>query len=825
MTDTPTSTQQRTLVSADELRWKCDHDTMAFETTAELDPVKGVLGQPTAYDALMFGLQCMAPGQNVYVRGPRGTGRITMVRRLLNQLQPQSDNKRDFCYVHHFARPDHPRLITLPPGQAPQFRRQMIGFAEFLEEGLTKALESEPHVSNRHAIQEALQAEIRKTTEPMEQEIEANGMRLVSVQQGPASQTLILPVVEGEPVPPEQLKLLVSQGKVPEEQWTAYESLLPKYQKQLQETGRRVNQLIRQASEDLRTLNQSVAKTLMQEFLEPLRKQFPGQDVQAFLDEAVDDVIENRLHGEQELDFKILYGVNVVLSHDDDTARPVIEENTPSLLNLLGTVEPEFGPNGMAMSDYRGIRAGALLQADSGYLILDVNELISEPGAWRALMRTLRTGRLEIVPPEVGWMRQSVVTLPEPIEINVRVIMIGDAPTYYRLDAVDPDFRELFKVLADFDSQLPRSSESVNQYATVVAGLSRAESLPPFHRSAVAALAEHGARIVARQDRLTAKFGRIADIAREAAFLAGEDTVIDKHVHEAVRRTKHRASLPSRKFFEMVKNRTIMVETTGEVIGQINGLAVMRSGPLTYGFPARITASIGPGNAGLIDIEGQSRMSGSIHTKGFHILGGLLRNLLRTKHPLAFSASLAFEQSYGGIDGDSASGAEVICLLSALAGVPIKQSMAITGAIDQHGHLEAIGGVNEKIEGFYDVCSYFGLTGDQGVVIPRSNAGDLMLRRDIVEAAEAGRFHVHAVDNIFDALELMTGIPAGQIDEETGAYPEGSLLGQAHDQVEKFWRLTYANPQMKRLADAAEAGQVIVAEPDEPAGPTTSDEQ
>ena len=268
---------------------------------------------------------------------------------------------------------------------------------------------------------------------------------------------------------------------------------------------------------------------------------------------------------------------------------------------------------------------------------------------------------------------------------------------------------------------------------------------------------------------------------------------METHVHKAIQRTKDRASLPSRKFFEMVENRTIMVETDGEVVGQINGLAVMRSGPLTYGFPARITASIGPGNAGLIDIEGRAQMSGSIHTKGFQILGGLLRFLLRMDHPMAFTASLAFEQSYGGIDGDSASGAEIVCLLSALTGCPVKQSMAMTGAIDQHGHLEAIGGVNEKIEGFFDACNYFGLTGDQGVVVPKSNAGDLMLRSDIVAAAEAGQFCVHAVDNIYDAIELMIGVPAGRPDE-SGAYPEGSLLARAQQQVAEYWRKSSASP-------------------------------
>ena len=787
-------TVKRTQIPADELRWKCNLGCLKFETTDEIPLTNQIFGQTTAYEALKFGIECFARKQNVYVRGPRGSGRMTMVRYMLDELEPKCDTKHDYCYVHNFERPDHPRLLSLPPGTGHDFRRSMTNVAIFFETGLEKALESEPHLSKRRAIQEKLKADVEATAEPLDEELEANGMRLVNVQQGPASQTMILPLVDGEPVPPEQLAKLISEEKAPAEQLEKYKAALPKYQQQLQETGRKVNELIRSGHEELREFDQQIARSLAREMLDPISKKFAGDDVKAFFDDIVKDLIENRLEPSEEPEnFKVLYGVNVVHCQEDDGLRPVVVENSPSLLNLLGVVEPKFGPGGMAISDYRGIRAGALMQAANGYLVLDANDLIAEPGAWRALMRTLRTQQLEIVPQEMGFMRQTVVTLPQPVDLNVRVILIGDPQTYYQLDRADPDFRELFKVLADFDSELERNEQTLQQYAAVVSTLCRRESLPAFHRSAVAALAEHGARIVARSERLTARFGRIADIAREAAYVAEGEIVSESHVHEAIKRTKRRASLPSRKFFEMVERRTILVETDGDVIGQINGLAVMRSGALTYGFPARITASIGPGTAGLINIEGRAQMSGSIHTKGFQILGGLLRFLLRTNHPMAFSASIAFEQSYGGIDGDSASGAETICLLSALTGVPIKQSMAITGAVDQRGHLEAIGGVNEKIEGYFDACNYFGLTGDQGVVIPQSNAGDLMLRSDIVAAAEDGSFRVHAVDNIYDAIELMTGMPAGRADE-SGAYPEGTLLAQAQEQIGEYWRKSLASP-------------------------------
>ena len=791
----------KTLVGANDLRWSCDLSSVSFETTAELVGSPAIEGQQTAREAIEFGIKCLAPGQNIYVRGARGTGRIRMVRHLLSEMAPPSKQKRDFCYVHNFSRPEHPRLIELPPGEGPKFKKSMGELAEFAESDLVKALEGEPWSSQRHEIQEAVQGEIKAKMKPLEDALQADGLALVQGQ-GPG-QAGIFPIIEGQPVPMDRLGALVAQQKLTAEAVETIQTKINGYQKQLKDIGREINELIREASTKIRAINEKAASDLVEPWVERIANAYDSKSVKAFLEEVVKDIVEFRIDSEEDPPLKILYGVNVVLTQEDSVTRPVIEESTPNLMNLLGTVEPDFGPNGAAMSDYRGVHAGALLRADEGYLVVDVNDLISEPGAWRSLMRTLRTGMLEIVPPEASWMRQTVVTQPEPIRIHVRVILIGDARTYFQLDHADPDFRELFKILADFDSEIIRDSQGIAAYGRVIAQLCEDEGLPHFHKSGVAALTEHGARIVARTDRLTARFGRIADIAREAAFIADGELVQDTDVKEAVNRTKRRASLPSRKFQEMVNNRTIMVETSGESTGQINGLAVMRSGPLTYGFPARITATIGPGTAGLINIEGRAQMSGTIHTKGFYILGGLLRHLIRTKHPLAFSASIAFEQSYGGIDGDSASGAEMVCLLSALTNTPIKQTMAMTGAIDQHGNIEAIGGANEKIEGFFDACDYFGLTGDQGVVIPKSNAGDLMLRADVVEACRKGKFHIYAVESIHEALTLMTGHDAGTLDDE-GNYPEESLLGKAVEKAHQFWLRTLSSPAQFTRTEPAE---------------------
>ena len=792
-------------LTAEQLRWQCDTSWFDREGQPGSDSVTDVIGQQTARDALTFGILCDAPGQNIYVRGARGTGRRTLVKNLLKELAPKTDGKRDFCYVHHFKNPDRPRLITLGAGQAKAFRKQIHDIAKFIESGLMKALDSEPFASERTQMKAEYQAQIAAISQPLESDLAENEMALVSIQQGNMSVPVIFPLVEGNPVKPEQFQDLIKEGKASQEQLDKFKAMFPEFQKRLQEVGKRVNEVYREGHEAVEQFNERGARSLFYSICEPVVNKFgSGQGVKEFLAEIVDDAIEFRLNAgeEEKIDLVELYGVNIVLTHEPNDHCPVVEESLPSAMNLLGTVEQKIGPGGAASSDYRGIRAGALLNADRGFLILNTEDLISEPGAWHALMRTLRTGRLEIVPPEAGWMRPYVVVQPEPIEIQVRVILIGDVTTYYRLDHSDTDFRELFKVLADFEHELPRDASGVKHYADVVHLLVEQEGLPEFDESAIAALAEHGARIVARGSKLSARFGRIADIAREAAFLcrqASENPVMRDHVEDAVQRTKQRANLPSKNFQEMVAKGTIHVATQGGVVGQINGLAVMRAGPLTYGFPARITSSIGPGRAGLINIEGTASMSGAIHTKGFHILGGLLRYLLKTKHPLAFSASIAFEQSYGGIDGDSASAAEMVCLLSALTDVPIKQGMAITGAVDQHGHVQAIGGVNEKVEGFFDVCAFFGLTGDQGVVIPKSNAADLMLRRDLVEACRDGKFHVYAVDTIHEAIELMTGVPAGEFVD--GSYPPASLLGLAVQKAHEYWTLTLSSPaRMTRIA-------------------------
>ncbi|MHC4939625.1 MAG: Lon protease family protein [Planctomycetota bacterium] len=803
---------------ADQLRWHCDPDSLPFESTAEVESLPGVVGQDSAVAALKFGLEVDAPGQNIFVRGLTGTGRMRLVRRMLEELKPTCDVKQDRCYVHNFSEPDRPRLISLPAGRARAFRRRMHDFSEFLRDQLPEALNADSIKARRESLDRMGTERIKKVTDPFEAALKEAGLALVSIQLGALAQTAIFPVVDGKPVPPEEYENLKAEGKITESEDAELERSREKFQRELESITDEVRKIRRRTAQGIHSINEGTARALMHEAASEILSEFPGEDVQKFLSEVVDDVAENRLGPQADgevFDPVRAYGVNILHENEEDEACPIVVENTPTLNNLLGTIDREWTPRGPMLSDYSMIRGGSLLTADGGYLVLEARDVLGEPAAWKYLMRTLRTGELEIVPAEFGAFYMAPSLKPEPVPIKVRVILIGDAQLYYLLDSYDDDFRNLFKVLADFQTEIPRDPDGIRQYAGAIARMANEERFPHFHKTAVAALLEHGARIAANQGKVTTRASRIVDIGEEAAFLAtkeGADLVRGEHVIQAVERTKQRADLRSRRFRELLHEGTIRVQTDGEMVGQINGLAVIHAGMLTYGFPARITASIGAGSAGIINIEGQAALSGAIHTKGFHILGGLLRHLLKMDHPLAFSASLAFEQSYGTIDGDSASCAETCCLLSALTGVPIKQNLAITGAIDQVGHVQAIGGVNEKIEGFYDTCVDLGLTGDQGVIIPTANAKDLMLRRDVVAACKEGKFRVWAVERVSEALEILTGREAGTPDSE-GHYPEDSLLGIAVAKATEYWIMSLQNPGTYFIEEAEEETEEPDANP------------
>jgi predicted ATP-dependent protease len=783
-------------IKTSDLRWICDPGALGFASTAELNAEGEVVGQDDALEALRFGLETFAPGQNVFVRGLTGTGRLGLVQRVLADIQPACALGTDFCYVTNFDRPDEPSLLKLQRGKGTEFRDALAQLVEFLKNELEPALQSDLMRTRRRHIEKRFEKEGKAVSDPFEKELNQEGLSMIAIKVGDGMRQALVPMIDGEPAPPERLAELQSEGLVSAEQVGKLEGSLRSWSGKLEALSLKVRGLGQSASAALRQLYRAEIETLIEAELVALRKNFPEPAVGRYLDGIIKQVQNSGVKALQTEHGARVFSVNVVSGHGPQDGCPMLVESTPSVSQLLGAVDRRVLSDGNAVSDHLMISAGSLLRANGGYLIIEARDILREPGAWKVLLRTLRSGLLEIVPPEIAGPWGSIRLRPEPIPIQVKVILIGDPGMYNALDSKDPDFPHLFKVLADFDSSIDVGSEGLRGYGAVFAKLAKDESLLAFSASGVAALAEHGARIAGRNTRLTTRFGRLSDIAREGCYLArkaGDRETTGEHVLQAVVRNKRRGDLPARKFRKRVADGTIHVMTQGACVGQVNGLAVIHAGALNYGFPARITATIGAGNAGVINIERESQLSGQIHTKGFHIVRGLMRHLIKAQHPLAFSASIAFEQSYGGIDGDSASGAETCCLLSALSDLPLRQDLAMTGAVDQHGRILPIGAANEKIEGFYDACRDVGLTGSQGVLIPSTNVGDLMLRHDVVQACERGEFHVYGVSTIQEALELFTGVPIGerQADDE---FPEGSVMQRAVQRAFEFWALAVSAP-------------------------------
>ena len=791
-------------LSIAELRWQCVDSWLNFTTTAEVEPVKKVVGQDDALEALRFGLEINAPGQNIYVRGLTGTGRATLVEQLLLDIKPACPPSSDRCYVHNFAKTDSPALLTLPQGQGQKLANMMDAFCVFVDEQLAPQLESDNIRTKRWDLDEQAQQAIRELGKPFEAELRANDLALVPVQLGQVVQPTIMPLVEGKPVALNKMQEMVDEKKINPEKLEEVHRKISDFARRFEDVSQKTSEIQFEHSQAINSLYEKETRRIVELRLAKIRDEFPGQDVIDFLKAVVDDLASYRLPmlGTEE-EFTDLYRVNPLLSRPADAPCPVIHETSPTLQNLLGSIDREVTALGAFRSDHMMVRAGSLLRADGGFLVLEVRDILNEPGSWKFLLRTLKTGRLEISPPELNYFWSGPALKPESIPIKIKVILIGDPGLYQMLDRYDPEFPYLFKVISDFDSTIARDKQGVRFYGGILAKVAKDEGLMPFDRSGVAAMTEHGARVAGENKKLTMRFGRLADVAREANHLAvkqGRSAVGREQVYAAVQRGRHRADLPARRYRQLITTGTIRVETQGARIGQINGLAVIQSGPLTYGFPSRITASIGPGTGGTMSIERESDLSGAIHTKGFFILGGLLRNLLKTEHPLAFSASVAFEQSYGGIDGDSASGAEMVCLLSALTNIPLRQDLAMTGAIDQLGNIQPIGAVSEKVEGFYEVCRDMGLTGKQGVVIPRANVGDLMLNPELMEVCAAGKFHVYAIDTIHQALQLFTGWKIGVADLN-GDYPEGTLLNLAKSKAFNFWKMTSQSKFVESIQD------------------------
>jgi len=794
-------TLKPTELPAAKLRWRCELSRIPFETTAQAELREGFIGQERALRALKMGAELSAPGYNVFVCGLAGTSRGGTIARMVEELHPPTKESLDRCYVNNFKLTDRPRLLSLPRGEALAFKKDMQGGIDFLRRRIPQVFEGEPFQRQKGRIVERFTVREKELMDDFTRRIAREQFALGHMQVGAVALPEIFPVLEGQMVPIEDISKMVHEGKLESPVAEDIERKYEQFRQEFTVVYRKTLTLSRELASELSYLEQEAASVLVDGVIEELKEKYAGQSIAEYLEEVRHHLLDNldpfkeregegehdeetpdglpKAQGGPERDPFRVYGVNVILAHSDGDKSPVIFETTPTYANLFGTIQRAYDTRGGWTSDFMDLRGGSLLRADGGFLIMYSLEALSEVGVWRALKRTLNHNRLEIQPLEMFYPFGGSAQKPEAIDINVKVILIGDRSLYELLYEYEEDFRKIFKVRVEFDEEMAMSDGVIAEYAGRLRALSEKENLYPFDRGAFAAMLEYGVRQAGRRNKVTARFIEIADLAREAhynAAAAGESVVRAAHVRGALSSKMERHNLIETRIREMIQEGTLLVDVQGTRVGQVNGLSVLEIGGYSFGKPVRITATAALGKTGLINIEREANLSGRFHDKGIHIIAGFLRSQFAQDKPLSLAASICFEQSYSGVDGDSASSTEIYALASALSGLPLRQDIAVTGSINQQGDIQAIGGVNEKIEGFFDVCRIKGLTGTQGVMMPESNVEDLMLREDVLEAVAAGTFHIWPVAKVEQGIEILTGIAAGK-KNGNGKFEPGTVLG------------------------------------------------
>ncbi|MFV0298396.1 MAG: Lon protease family protein [Hyphomicrobiaceae bacterium] len=792
-----TSAPKPQSLAVSELRRTVDPNTLGFKTTAELEPITGLIGQERAVKAIQFGADMKAHDFNIFVLGPPASGKRTAVKQYLERKAHQGERPSDWVYVNNFEDPNRPRAIKLAPGRARPFARGMIAVIDELRNALPTIFEGDDYQARRRSIDQEFRSGQEDSFEELSKKAQEQNIAIVRTPTG----FVMAPTHEGKIVKPEVFNTL------PDSMRKEVEGRIEALQKELEAILEKMPKSEKDRRNKLAELNAEVASAAVHEALDDISAAFADDAaVQAYLEAAGKDLVRNvglflaSAGDESEIvkqpadtarDPRFRrYMVNVMVGDGESTSKgaPIYEELNPTFGNVIGRVE-HIAQMGALVTDFLLIKPGALHQANGGYLLVDARKLLLSPYAWEALKRALKAQEVKIESPsEMSGLMSTQTLDPEPIPLNVKVVLLGDRELYYLLSQADPDFPGLFKVQADFDDSIARSSENDQAYARLIASIADEHALKPVAAGGIARLIEEGARLANDREKLTIEIGRIADIVREADFWASEldsDVISREAVDRAIEESIQRSDRMRDKSLEVIDRNVVLVDTDGSKVGQINGLAVLQLGNLAFGRPSRITARVRMGQGRVVDIEREAKLGGALHSKGVMILWGYIAGTFAQDVPLAMAATLVFEQSYGGVDGDSASSTELYALLSALSGVPIKQSYAVTGSVNQWGEVQAIGGVNEKIEGFFDVCRSRGLTGDQGVLIPQSNVQHLMLRQDIVDAVRDGKFAVHAVSHINEGIEILTGVKAGERSPE-GRYPAGTINRLVEDKLRSF---------------------------------------
>jgi ATP-dependent Lon protease len=789
-------------VPMNQLRWRCDPNTLPFETTETIQPCQEVIGQERGLEAIRVGVDINSIGYNIFVTGLAGTGRFTTIKCVLEEIDVKEKMPNDLCYVNNFKNPDMPHMISLPAGQGNAFKKEMETLIETLKKKIPLMFENETYLNKKKEVVERFRNRQAEMFREFEKKVNKEGFALVQIQMGPYSRPGILPLVEGNPVNIEQLETMVEEDKFSKEDLEKIKEKQTGLINELENIFKETRKSEKDVKEELTSLDNEVISPVVKDSISDIKEKFDNEKIHHYLDEVQEDILANlnRFREKEEpppsplpglafpqpVDSFTEYQVNVLVDNSETKAAPIIVETTPNYRNLFGTIERVVDRSGIWKTDFTHIKAGSFLRANGGFLIFNALEALVEPGVWPALKRTLKNQVMEVQTYDPFYLFATSALKPEPIECNVKVIMIGDTYLYHLLFNLDDDFKKIFKIKADFDSVMKKDVGKINQYASFIRKICDEEKLKPFDKTGIAAVVEYGVRITGRQKKLSTRFHLIADLLREANYWAvkdGSEVVKEQHVDKAVEKKIYRLNLIEERIQEMIDEGTILIDSDGMVVGQVNGLSIYNLGDYMFGKPSRITVKTSMGKAGIINIEREAEMSGPTHNKGVYILAGYLRGKYAQDKPITMSASICFEQSYSGVDGDSASSTEIYALLSSLSALPLRQDMAVTGSVNQKGEIQPIGGVNEKIEGFFDVCKAKGLTGKQGVMIPHLNIDDLMLRKDVVEAVKEGKFHIYSVKTIDQGIEILTGVEAGGKLED-GKFKEGSV----NDLVDKKLR-------------------------------------
>jgi len=690
------------------------------------------------------------------------------VTKLLEQLEVKKRDLTDLLYVHNFKNADMPMLISLPAGDGGKFKRAMERLITDLKTNIPQVFASEEYQKRRQGIVSKYEEQHRTLLRDFEKSIEEQGFKVMQIQKGPFVRPAIFPIIDGKPTKLEDVEKMVREGKLTEADYEAMSKKIHELESGMATIYSKVREIQDKANTEIQKLNEWMIKPSVSELINDIKKKFASKKVAQYLKEAFDSILSNLdrfLRDQKNQDEFREYKVNVLVDNAETEVVPIIFETTPSHKNLFGTIERHAAGPGMYVSDFLNIKAGSLLRANGGYLVLNGFDALIEPGVWQALKRTLRNGVVDIQAFDPFHIFSSSALKPEPITVDVKIIMIGTQWLYYLLFYQDEDFKKIFKVKADFDTVMDKNAANINEYASFIKSICHTEQLLPFTKQAVADIIEYGVRIAGRKDKLSTRFHVVADMIREADYWAKQrkaKSISAEDIEKAIQGWRRRVNMYEDKVQELIEKDILMIDTKGTAVGQVNGLSVYQVGGYSFGRPTKITAKTSLGRAGIINIEREANLGGRTYNKGVLILSGFLKSRYAQEQPMTIDATLGFEQSYSEVDGDSASSTEVYALLSALSGVPITQQIAVTGSVNQNGEVQPIGGVNEKIEGFYDVCKAKGLTGKQGVMIPAKNVEDLMLKQEIVDVVKKKKFHIYPVATIDEGIEILTGKTAGK---------------------------------------------------------------